>query len=118
MARRRVTGHVQDDLSIRAVCRGSAAQLGGGSGHGATLPSALAARAKMRVHAPARLSYLALFPPPPPFAQLVKDARTGEETSDVEAVMDGRLDPFITAFLRLKGREATAQQLGSWELPS
>lgn len=30
---------------------------------------------------------------------LVKDTRTGEETGDVQAVMDGEIDPFIRAFL-------------------
>jgi peptide chain release factor 2 len=36
--------------------------------------------------------------------QMVKDLRTGEQTSDVQAVMDGSLDPFIEAFLRGKKR--------------
>jgi peptide chain release factor 2 len=31
--------------------------------------------------------------------KLVKDNRTGVETSDVQAVMDGELDPFIKAYL-------------------
>ncbi|MDD4004137.1 MAG: peptide chain release factor 2 [Elusimicrobiaceae bacterium] len=31
--------------------------------------------------------------------QLVKDTRTGEETSDIAGVMDGRLDPFMQAYL-------------------
>jgi len=31
--------------------------------------------------------------------QLVKDLRTGEETGNVQAVMDGALDPFIRAYL-------------------
>ena len=31
--------------------------------------------------------------------QMVKDLRTGEETNDVQAVMDGRLDPFIQSLL-------------------
>lgn len=31
---------------------------------------------------------------------LVKDHRTGEETGNVQAVMDGALDPFIEAYLR------------------
>jgi peptide chain release factor 2 len=35
---------------------------------------------------------------------MVKDLRTGEQTSDVQAVMDGSLDPFIEAFLRGKKR--------------
>lgn len=33
---------------------------------------------------------------------LVKDLRTGEETGNVQAVMDGELDPFIRAFLAMK----------------
>ncbi len=35
---------------------------------------------------------------------LVKDHRTGVETGQVEAVMDGMLDPFVDAFLRWKAR--------------
>lgn len=34
--------------------------------------------------------------------KMVKDLRTGEETSEVQAVLDGQLDKFITAFLRAK----------------
>jgi peptide chain release factor 2 len=38
--------------------------------------------------------------------RLVKDTRTGVETSNVEAVLDGDLDPFIEAYLRWShGRE-------------
>ena len=36
--------------------------------------------------------------------QLVKDLRTGEQTSDVQAVLDGELDPFLNAFLKGKKR--------------
>lgn len=36
--------------------------------------------------------------------QMVKDLRTGEQTGDVQAVMDGDLDAFIEAFLRGKKR--------------
>ena len=32
--------------------------------------------------------------------RLVKDLRTGEQTSNVQAVMDGELDPFVHAWLR------------------
>ena len=32
--------------------------------------------------------------------RMVKDLRTGEETSNVQAVMDGELDPFVNAWLR------------------
>jgi peptide chain release factor 2 len=32
--------------------------------------------------------------------RMVKDLRTGEETSNVQAVMDGDLDPFVNAWLR------------------
>ena len=35
--------------------------------------------------------------------KLVKDVRTGEETSDVGGVMDGALDAFMQAYLRHKG---------------
>ena len=31
--------------------------------------------------------------------KLVKDVRTGEETSNVQAVMDGNLEPFMKAYL-------------------
>ncbi len=34
---------------------------------------------------------------------MVKDHRTGYETSDVNGVMDGELDPFITAYLQMQG---------------
>ncbi len=30
--------------------------------------------------------------------RMVKDLRTGEQTSDVQAVMDGALDPFVNAW--------------------
>jgi peptide chain release factor 2 len=36
--------------------------------------------------------------------QLVKDHRTGEETSNVQAVMDGEIDRFIEAFLKQKAQ--------------
>jgi peptide chain release factor 2 len=35
--------------------------------------------------------------------RMVKDLRTGEQTSDVQAVMDGALDPFVNAWLRAGG---------------
>ncbi|MBE8955199.1 MAG: peptide chain release factor 2, partial [Quinella sp. 2Q5] len=34
--------------------------------------------------------------------KLVKDLRTGEETGNVQAVMDGDIDPFIRAYLAAK----------------
>ena len=37
--------------------------------------------------------------------QLVKDHRTEEETSNVNAVLDGALDDFIDAYLRMKAGE-------------
>lgn len=44
---------------------------------------------------------------------LVKDHRTGEEVGDVGAVMDGRLMPFIKAYLRWKAaRERTRKPPG------
>ena len=46
--------------------------------------------------------------------KLVKDVRTGCETSDVGGVMDGDLDQFIQSYLRWKGGQDTrqAQQQG------
>ena len=32
---------------------------------------------------------------------MVKDHRTGWETGDVQGVMDGKLEPFVTAFLKM-----------------
>jgi peptide chain release factor 2 len=40
--------------------------------------------------------------------QMVKDLRTGEETTDVQGVMNGDLDPFIQALLR-QGVEVAAE---------
>jgi peptide chain release factor 2 len=37
--------------------------------------------------------------------QMVKDVRTGVETGNVDAVLDGDLDQFIVAFLRMKASE-------------
>lgn len=34
--------------------------------------------------------------------KMVKDVRTGLETSDITSVMDGQLEPFIKSYLRLK----------------
>ncbi len=39
--------------------------------------------------------------------QMVKDLRTGEQTGDVQSVLDGELTPFIEAFLRGKKRTDT-----------
>ncbi len=41
--------------------------------------------------------------------KLVKDLRTGEETGNVEAVMDGAIDQFINAYLRWKSLGAGAE---------
>jgi peptide chain release factor 2 len=35
--------------------------------------------------------------------KLVKDVRTGHETGNVDAVMDGDLDDFLKAFLMMYG---------------
>jgi peptide chain release factor 2 len=40
--------------------------------------------------------------------QSVKDDRTGHETGNVDAVLDGDLDPFMEAFLRWRRREGSA----------
>ncbi len=37
--------------------------------------------------------------------KLVKDVRTGEETGNVDAVMDGSLDPFLKAYLMMMGQK-------------
>ncbi len=42
--------------------------------------------------------------------KLVKDVRTGTETGDVDAVMDGALDPFLKAFLMQYGSWCTASR--------
>jgi peptide chain release factor 2 len=36
--------------------------------------------------------------------KLVKDVRTGEETSNVDNVMDGDIDSFIKAYLMQEGQ--------------
>jgi peptide chain release factor 2 len=42
--------------------------------------------------------------------KMVKDVRTGEETSDVGAVMDGDLDSFVSSFLRYKMQNKNSLQ--------
>ena len=37
--------------------------------------------------------------------KLAKDVRTGEETANVDAVMDGHIDPFLKAYLMLMGQK-------------
>lgn len=37
--------------------------------------------------------------------KLVKDVRTGYETSDVDGVMDGEIDPFLKAYLMMMGQK-------------
>ncbi|KAG5532782.1 hypothetical protein RHGRI_027173 [Rhododendron griersonianum] len=44
--------------------------------------------------------------------KLVKDVRTGLETSDVVSVLDGELDPFIKAYLKYKYSMAMATAVG------
>jgi peptide chain release factor 2 len=36
---------------------------------------------------------------------LVKDERTAHQSGNIQAVLDGAIDPFIEAFLRWKGRK-------------
>ena len=45
--------------------------------------------------------------------KLVKDVRTGEETSDISAVMDGELDAFVQAYLKHKGQKEAAGAAGT-----
>ncbi|CAB4242433.1 Peptide chain release factor 2 [Methylacidimicrobium sp. AP8] len=42
--------------------------------------------------------------------QLVRDLRTGEETSDVQGVLDGEIDSFLSAFLQGKRRSSAAEE--------
>lgn len=44
--------------------------------------------------------------------KLVKDVRTGEETGNVDAVMDGDLDAFLKAYLMMTGQKDTAGPAG------
>jgi peptide chain release factor 2 len=37
--------------------------------------------------------------------KLVKDVRSGHETSDVEAVMNGNIDAFLKAYLMMMGQK-------------
>jgi peptide chain release factor 2 len=37
--------------------------------------------------------------------KLVKDVRTGQETSDVDAVMNGEIDAFLKAYLMMMGQK-------------
>ena len=43
--------------------------------------------------------------------KLVKDVRTGCETSDVDGVMNGEIDDFLKAFLMMMGQKNEAQPL-------
>ncbi|MDH3345550.1 MAG: peptide chain release factor 2 [Kiritimatiellaceae bacterium] len=40
---------------------------------------------------------------------MVKDHRTDEQIGNVQAVIDGKIDPFIEAYLKMKQKEAAAQ---------
>lgn len=48
-----------------------------------------------------------------PPTRLAKDTRTSHETADVAAVLDGDLEPFMTAFLRHKSRQAAEERLSA-----
>ena len=41
---------------------------------------------------------------------LVKDHRTGYETSNGQAVMDGAIDPFVEAYLKYQAKEKSSQK--------
>ncbi len=43
--------------------------------------------------------------------KLVKDVRTGHETGNVDAVMDGEIDSFIKAYLMQQGQKDTSNEL-------
>jgi len=42
--------------------------------------------------------------------KMVKDLRTGEETGNVDAVMDGAIDPFINSYLKWMSLGGKAQE--------
>ena len=42
--------------------------------------------------------------------QMVKDLRTGEQTSDTQAVLDGQIDAFLNAFLKGKKRSGPIEE--------
>ena len=41
---------------------------------------------------------------------MVKDLRTGEETANIQGVMDGDLTPFMNAYLMWRSKRGTAQE--------
>jgi peptide chain release factor 2 len=41
--------------------------------------------------------------------KLVKDLRTNHETSNVQAVMDGEIEPFLKSFLMEYGKSAASE---------
>ena len=41
--------------------------------------------------------------------KLVKDVRSGHETGNVDAVMDGDIEPFLKEYLMMMGQKDTAQ---------
>lgn len=43
--------------------------------------------------------------------KLVKDVRTGEETSDVDGVMNGNIDDFLKAYLMFMGQKEQSDSL-------
>lgn len=45
--------------------------------------------------------------------KLVKDVRTGVETSDIASFMDGELDSFIKAYLKYKYSKAVSESVTS-----
>ena len=43
--------------------------------------------------------------------KLIKDVRTGEETGNTDAVLDGDLDNFLKAYLMMTGQKETSNEL-------
>ena len=43
--------------------------------------------------------------------KLVKDVRSSHETGNVDAVMDGDIEPFLKAYLMMMGQQEESNQL-------
>jgi len=50
--------------------------------------------------------------------QLVKDHRTNHEVGNIEAVLNGNLDPFIEAYLAKRAAQGSASHVGRVDTPT